>query len=216
MPPITLSHIQAALALTPFDSQAAHYLMAPLTRPASRPADLPGAARIGSVLLLLYCHGDEVHLALTRRRDDLNSHAGQISFPGGRVEAGETLAAAALRETEEEVGVRPSTITILGKLTPIWIPPSDFQVHPFVGWLQGGVRPLFHLAENEVAELLETPLSHLLHPDSRREGIIERQGYRLTVPYFDVDGHMVWGATAIILSEFLERLRAVRTVNDSE
>jgi len=209
MSPITLSHIQAALALASFDSQAAHYLMAPLTRPANRPADLPGAARIGSVLLLLYCHQEELHLALTRRRDDLNSHAGQVSFPGGRAEADETLAEAALRETEEEVGVRPSTITILGELTPIWIPPSDFQVHPFVGWVHSGVRPSFQLAENEVAELLETPLSYLLHPDSRREGVIERQGYRLTVPYFDVEGHMVWGATAIILSEFLERLRSV-------
>ncbi len=209
MPPVTLSHIQAALALAPFDSQAAHYLMAPLTRPATRPVDLPGKARIGSVLLLLYCHQEELYLALTRRRDDLNSHAGQISFPGGRAEAGETLAVAALRETEEEVGVRPSTITILGELTPIWIPPSDFEVHPFVGWVDSGVRPSFHLAENEVAELLETPLNYLLHPDSRREGVIERQGYRLTVPYFDVNGHMVWGATAIILSEFLERLRLV-------
>ncbi|GIK57790.1 MAG: coenzyme A pyrophosphatase [Chloroflexota bacterium] len=206
---ITLAHVRAALALTPFDSQAAHYLMAPLARPASRPAELPGAARIGSVLLLLYCHREELHLALTRRRDDLNSHAGQVSFPGGRAEAGETLAAAALRETEEEVGVRPSAITILGELTPIWIPPSDFEVHPFVGWAYSGVRPSFQLAENEVAELLETPLSYLLHPDSRREGIIERQEYRLTVPYFDVEGHMVWGATAIILSEFLERLRSV-------
>ncbi len=209
MPPITLSHIQAALALTPFDSQAAHYLMAPLTRPASRPTNLPGVARVGSVLLLLYCYREELHLALTRRRDDLNSHAGQISFPGGRAEAGETLAEAALRETEEEVGIRPYTVTVLGELTPIWIPPSDFEVHPFVGWVHSGERPSFQLAENEVAELLEPSLSHLLNPDNRREGIIERQGYRMTVPYFDVGGHMVWGATAIILSEFLERLRTL-------
>lgn len=209
MTTISLPHVQAALALAPFDSQAAHYLMAPLTRAATRPADLPGAARIGSVLLLLYCHQQEIHLALTRRRDDLNSHAGQVSFPGGRAEARETLVEAALRETEEEVGVRPSTITVLGELATIWIPPSDFQVHPFVGWVHGGERPSFQVAVNEVAELLEVPLSYLLQPDARREGVIERQGYRLTVPYFDVEGHMVWGATAIILSEFLERLRFV-------
>ncbi|NJN53709.1 MAG: CoA pyrophosphatase [Anaerolineae bacterium] len=193
MPPITLSHIQEALALAPFDSRAAHGLMAPLTRPTNRPADLPGMARIGSVLLLLYCHCEELHLVLTRRRDDMNSHAGQVSFPGGRAEAAETLAEAALRETEEEVGVRPSTITLLGELATIWIPPSDFQVHPFVGWVQSGERPSFQLAANEVAELLEVPLRHLLSTASRREGTIERQEYRMTVPYFDVDGHMVWG-----------------------
>jgi 8-oxo-dGTP pyrophosphatase MutT (NUDIX family) len=209
MPPIILQHVQAALALTPFDSGAAHGLMAPLTRQNARPSDLPGTARKGSVLLLLYSHQGELHLVLTRRRDDMNSHAGQVSFPGGRQEVGETLQEAALRETYEEVGVLPTAVTILGELTTIWIPPSDFQVHPFVGWVDDQRRPSFLPAENEVAELLEVPLSHLLNPTNCKEGTIERQNYRLTVPYFDVEGHMVWGATAVMLSEFLERLRSV-------
>jgi 8-oxo-dGTP pyrophosphatase MutT (NUDIX family) len=209
MPPITLQQVKAALALSPFDSVAAHGLMAPLTRPNVRPSDLPGAARMGSVLLLLYDHQGELHLVLTRRRDDMNSHAGQVSFPGGRQEVGETLVETALRETYEEVGVLPSAVTILGELTTIWIPPSDFQVHPFVGWMRDGVRPSFLPAQTEVAELLEVPLSHLLNPGNRKEGVIERQNLRMTVPYFDVAGHMVWGATAVMLSEFLERLRFV-------
>lgn len=209
MPIITLQDVQAALALTPFDSRAAHGLMAPLTRQNGRPADLPGVARIGSVLLLLYLHQGELHLVLTRRRDELPAHAGQVSFPGGRLEPGETPPAAALRETYEEIGVPPTAVTILGELAPIWIPPSDFQVYPFVGWVRGGKRPHFQPALLEVAALLETPLRHLLDPATRKEGLIQRQAYRLTVPYFDVEGHMVWGATAVMLSEFLERLRFV-------
>ncbi len=212
MTTITLQDVQAALALMPFDSTAAHSLMAPLTRQNLRPANLPGTARMGSVLLLLYCNQGELQLALTRRRDDLNSHAGQISFPGGRQEAAETLVEAALRETHEEVGVPPTAVTILGELATIWIPPSDYQVHPFVGWVHHGKRPSFHLAVREVAELLEVPLRHLLRPESRKEGVIQRQAYQMTVPYFDVEGHMVWGATAVMLSEFLERLRTVTAV----
>lgn len=212
MTTITLQEVQAALALMPFNSAAAHSLMAPLIRQNLRPADLPGTARMGSVLLLLYCNQGELQLALTRRRDDLNSHAGQISFPGGRREAAETLVEAALRETHEEVGVPPTAVTILGELATIWIPPSDYQVHPFVGWVHSGERPSFHLAVREVAELLEVPLRHLLQPENRKEGVIQRQAYQMTVPYFDVEGHMVWGATAVMLSEFLERLRTVTAV----
>lgn len=206
---IRLQDVKAALELDPFDSQTAHRLMAPLTRQAIRPPDLPGRPREGCVLVLLYCHAGDLHLLLTRRRDDMSSHAGQVSFPGGRREAAETPAEAALRETHEEVGVPPTAVAILGQLTPIWIPPSDFHVYPFVGWVHSGERPTFRPAMQEVAAILETPLAHLLAETSRKEGTIQRDGYRFEVPYFDVEGHMVWGATAVMLSEFVERLRLV-------
>jgi len=204
-----MEDVQAALALDPFDVAAAHHTMAPLARGTNRPVELSGEARIGSVLLLLYCHDEELCLVLTQRRDDMNSHAGQISFPGGSKEQHETIEAAALRETFEEVGVPPTAVTIIGKLATIWIPPSDFVVHPFVGWVENGERPRFKPSDAEVAEILEVPVTHLLDPDTTKEGIIERESYRFNVPYFDVEGRMVWGATAIMLSEFVERLRLV-------
>lgn len=213
MSQITIQDVQEALTLTPFDVGAAHQLMAPFSRKNNRPQEMTGSARIGGVLLLLYCFQNELHLILTRRRDDLNAHAGQISFPGGRREPAETTEMAALRETHEEVGVLPQRITVLGQLTTIWIPPSDFMVYPFVGWVHSGERPSFTPAVDEVAELLEVPLGHLLDPQTKKEGLVEGRGYRFTVPYFDVQGQMVWGATAIMLSEFVERLRFTLTVD---
>lgn len=206
---ISLNDIRAALAVENFDVLAAHRSMVPMARNNKRPSNLEGSARVGAVLLLLYCKQESLHIVLTRRRDDLNSHAGQISFPGGRREPQETLPQTALRETEEEIGVPPSTVTLLGTLTDIYIPPSDYEVHPFVGWYHNGKRPSFQPAVTEVAEILEVPLSHLLDPTTRKTGPWEFRGMKITVPYYDVDGHMVWGATAVMLSEFLGRLAVV-------
>lgn len=206
---VTLKDVQTALALNPFDVSAAHVLMAPSIRGRTRPAGMPGEARVSSVLLLLYCRHDELCLVLTRRRDDLNSHAGQVAFPGGSKEQHETTEATALRETYEEVGVPPTAVTIIGRLESIWIPPSDFFVYPFVGWVENGARLTFKPAASEVAEILEVPVAHLLNPDTIKEGTIQRDDFFFTVPYFDVEGHMVWGATAVMLSEFVERLRRV-------
>lgn len=204
---LTTAVIRQALALPDFDVQSAHYHMLPTDRNRQRPPELPGEPRIGGVLLLLYCHEQAMYLVLTRRRDDLNSHAGQISFPGGKQEANETAVQTALRETEEEIGVPAAAITILGELTSIYIPPSDFEVHPFVGWVNGGERPSFVPEPREVAEIIEAPLRHLLNPQTREVGPIPVRGATYTVPYYNVNGHKVWGATAILLSEFLERLR---------
>ena len=206
---LTTAVIQRALSLTNFDALSAHYHMLPTDRNRQRPSELPGQPRIGGVLLLLYPHQQNTHLVLTRRRDDLSSHAGQISFPGGRIESGETAVQAALRETEEEIGVPAKTITVLGELTSIYIPPSDYEVHPFVGWVNGGERPSFVPEVREVAEILEVPFPLLLDPDTRQVGPIPVRGATYTVPYYNVNGHKVWGATAIMLSEFLGRLRTV-------
>jgi 8-oxo-dGTP pyrophosphatase MutT (NUDIX family) len=203
---LTTAVIRQALALPDFDVQAAHYHMLPTDRNRQRPPELPGEPRIGGVLLLLYCHEQIMHLVLTRRRDDLTSHAGQISFPGGKQEANETAVQTALRETEEEIGVPAAAITILGELTSIYIPPSDFEVHPFVGWMRNGERPYFVPEPREVAEIIEVPLQQLLDPQTREVGPILVRGATYTVPFYNVNGHKVWGATAILLSEFLERL----------
>lgn len=208
--PVTIDEVRHALALANFDGQAAQQKMAPQFRAMLRPPARAGQPRLGSVLLLLYCYQDELCLLLTRRRDDLNHHAGQVSFPGGRQEEGETFLQTALREAEEEVGIRPSTLTILGQLTPIYIIPSDFYVYPFVAWCADKQRPAFYPSLTEVAELLEVPLAHLLDPTNRHEEPWNFRGFEMSVPFYLVNGHKVWGATAMMLSELLERLRAIR------
>lgn len=205
---LTLDDVQHALALTDFDTAGAHRLMSPVTRALNRPPQLGGEARLGAIMMLLFAEQGTLHLVLTRRRPDLAAHPGQISFPGGRHEPPETMAQTALRETEEEIGMPAQEIEILGGLTPIYIPPSDYQVYPFVGRAGRGERPLLIPQPSEVAEIIETPLDSLLQPGVRVEEWWDLGGQRLLVPYFAVGKHKVWGATAIMLSEFVERLRA--------
>lgn len=157
------------------------------------------------MLLLLYNKSDQLYLVLTRRRDDLPFHAGQVSLPGGRREGAETLQQTALREADEEIGVETDDITILGGLTPLYVAPSDFEVHPFVGWHRQ--TPAFVPQAGEVAEIIEAPLHDLLRNEAREEETWERYGDLIRVPFFRIGRHKVWGATAMILSEFVERLR---------
>lgn len=207
---VTINDVHRALALPDFDGQTAQLNMMPQFRTMLRPMERAGPPRLGSVLVLLYCHQGELHVLLTRRRDDMNNHAGQVSFPGGRRDEGETFLQTALREAEEEVGIRPSTLTILGQLTPIYILPSDFEVYPYVAWRADEQRPEFARNVTEVAELLEVPLTHLLDPATRQEEPWNIRGFEMMVPFYHVAGHKVWGATAMMLSELLQRLRAVK------
>jgi hypothetical protein len=103
------------------------------------------------------------------------------------------------------VGVHPDELEFIGRLSHLYIPPSDYEVHPFVAWYKNG-RPTFIPQEREVAEILEVPLSHLLDPATRQQETWQIRGYELDVPFYLVEGHKVWGATAMMLSEFLARL----------
>lgn len=201
------------MRLQQFDGMKAQAGMKPLPRPDRRAPDRPGQARLGAVLLLLYDKEGEIHFVLTRRRDDLNSHAGQMALPGGRREAQESLQETALREAHEEVGVHPQGVTILGELTPLYIMPSDFEVHPYVGW--HAEPPLLVPQDAEVAEIVEVPVHQLLDEATRGREMWEMRGIRLEVPFFRVGEHKVWGATAMMLSEFLERIRLVIGKNGS-
>jgi 8-oxo-dGTP pyrophosphatase MutT (NUDIX family) len=169
-----------------------------------RERKIPDDARISSVLVLLYPTDTDVHFPLIVRPDYPGVHSGQVGLPGGKQEPEDSsLSVTALRETQEEVGIHPSSIELLGPLTPLYIPPSGFLVHPFVGWL--GRSPEFTTDPTEVASLFEVPVSRLIDPNAVSEERIRLQnGLQLTTPAFRFNDRIVWGATAMILSEFGE------------
>ena len=178
--------------------------MAPSPRLGWDPLKFPEGARDGAALLLVYPHDQTLQIALTVRGSELRNHTGQVSLPGGRVDEGETFEAAALREATEEIGVDPATVELLGRLTPLHIPVSGYLLHPIVGYTS--MRPAFQRAEWEVARIIEAPVSMLSDPAAvKREirtRVVKGQSIDVDVPYFDVDGEKVWGATAMVLAEF--------------
>lgn len=163
--------------------------------------------REAGVLVLLLPLEDEPGLVLTVRRDHLPDHAGQISFPGGQREGGETLEETALREAHEEIALEPRTVQLLGSLTPLYIPPSNYCVHPFVGIVTR--EPNLHPTDREVGEVLRAPLAHLLDPSTRVVETWTLHGTDVDVPYYSVEGHTVWGATAMMLAEVLAIVQEV-------
>ncbi|QXD14268.1 CoA pyrophosphatase [Rhodocaloribacter litoris] len=202
-----IARLRARLA-GPLPGTAAQLTMAPRHRQDPRLADVRGKrCREAGVLVLLFplevpgTGRDTPAVLLTVRRSHLNHHAGQVSFPGGRREPGETLRETALRETHEEVGLPPDAVDVLGPLTPLYIPPSRFCVHPFVGITRH--RPALRPHDAEVADVLAVPLAHLLDPATRRRAPRLLHGQAVEVPFFAVNGYEVWGATAMMLAELL-------------
>jgi 8-oxo-dGTP pyrophosphatase MutT (NUDIX family) len=162
---------------------------------------LPDDARVAAALLLMYPGAAGPAIPLTVRASGLARHAGQISLPGGASDPGETLADTALREAHEEIGIDPSTVRIVGELTPVHVLVSGFTLHPVVGVTHD--RPSFQPAEREVAEILEVSLDDLRDASRIRRGTRIREGMAVEYPYFDLLGHQVWGATAMVLGEFI-------------
>ncbi|MCS6845170.1 MAG: CoA pyrophosphatase [Caldilineales bacterium] len=204
--PLTPDALEAALR-QPLPGLAAQARMAPNPRPL-RPPTPDHQPRIGAVLVLLYPAGQEgeLHLVLTRRTDTVANHRGQISFPGGRVDPDDpSTAQAALREICEELGVCQADLRLLGALTPLYIPPSDFLIYPHVAYLPQ--RPDFRPHPEEVAELLEAPLAWFLDDSRVGEEEATVMGRPVRIPYFLVHGHKVWGATAMVLAELAEVVR---------
>jgi len=194
----------AARLKEPLPGATAQLKMSP-RQPGARPLtrDAPANVKHAAALILLYEADGEFKFPLTIRRPDLLHHPGQISLPGGGLDHGELPEAAALREAEEEIGVDPSSVRILGSLTPLYVIVSGFVVTPFVGVVNE--RPQFHPEAREVAEILDVSLAELKDPARRMWGTKTPEGYLIDFPYFSVgDGHQVWGATAMMLSEFVE------------
>ncbi|MCC7123591.1 MAG: CoA pyrophosphatase [Acidobacteria bacterium] len=206
---LVADRLRAALQL-PLPGVDAQLRLAPRPRAGWDPHRLPDGLRDAAALILLYPRHDAPHLLLTVRGGHLRHHTGQVSLPGGAVDPGETIEAAALREALEEVGVDPRGVDVLGRLTPLHVPVSGFLLHPVIG--VAARRPHFTPAPDEVARLLEVPLRDLLdHTRVRTERQVRERAGRLVemdVPFFDVADEKVWGATAMVLAEFAALLAA--------
>jgi 8-oxo-dGTP pyrophosphatase MutT (NUDIX family) len=195
----------------PLPGLDAQLRMAPRPRANWDPRRFPEGARAGAALLLLYAHGGAWHIPLTVRGSTLRHHTGQVSLPGGSVDEGESIETAALREAAEEVGIVPAGVNLVGRLTPVTIPVSGFVLHAVVGI--GKRRPQFRPADWEVARVIEAPLTMLRDPaivrEEKRRRTWQGETVEIDVPYFQVEGEKVWGATAMVLAEFLAVVESV-------
>ena len=188
----------------PLPGNDAHAVLAPRPR-REWPAEFNRATiRHAAGLLLVFPIDDRAHIVLTVRGDTLGRHGGQVSLPGGVIEPGESFEEAALREAHEEVALATDTVRILGALTPIDIPVSGFCLHPIVATTAS--RPRLSPADGEVASVLEVAVEELV--DGTRLVATERtrDGQTLMIPAFHVAGVEIWGATAMVLAEFLTLL----------
>jgi 8-oxo-dGTP pyrophosphatase MutT (NUDIX family) len=184
---------------------AAQEAMAPSPRPGWKAGSFPAGCRDAAVLVLVYPMDGRPTFVLTKRTTTVDHHRGQVSFPGGAFDDGEDAVACAIRETEEELGLTLPDLRVLGRLSDLHVPVSGFRVTPVVAAL--GYRPEFRPGPEEVASVHEIPLTDLLDLSLirfDREHDDAGSGW-MDIPWFDFDGQMVWGATAIMLGE----LRAV-------
>jgi len=184
---------------------AAQLAMAPEPRPGHKAYfEVEATSRKAGVLILLYVRDGRLSLLLTRRTERVLHHRGQISLPGGEQHPGESVEATALRETAEELGPDLGAVRVLGRLTPLYIPPSNYCIYPTVAFVPGTLA--FRLQPEEVDELIEVPVDRLADPAAVRREVWHYGGRDIEVPFYEFEGHKIWGATAMVLAEFLALL----------
>lgn len=181
----------------------AHYKMLPPGRVLKPAPEDKSKVKQSSVLLLLFADDDGLKVCLIKRPAYMKHHAGQIALPGGRIEPNESARETALRETFEEIGIPSDKIRILGTLSSFYVEVSRFQITPFVGWMKE--EPTFKLCAAEVEKTVLFPIEAFKPPHSTTKlntltGILE-------VPCIKYDGEIIWGATAMILSEFYDLIK---------
>ena len=165
--------------------------------------------KIASTLLLIYPKDGETFFCLIERQEYEGTHSNQISFPGGKNESGESMKETALRETMEEIGVDPVSINIIGELSQVFVPPSNFLIHPFVGYCD--FTPVFKPDKREVKKIIEVNIKALFKKDVIK---VKKMSFKKSsgnvnfeVPYLDLNNKIVWGATSVILNEFRRMLQ---------
>ncbi len=167
---------------------------------------LPADYRKGAVLILFYPENQKAFFPLIKRPEYPGIHSGQIAFPGGKMEPEDAdVIQTAVREASEEIGIYPENVRIIGQLSDLFIPASNFLVSPILGFSDS--RPDFVPEVREVSRIIPTALMQLYLPELRKRKMLEiNNDFRLDTPYFEVDQEMVWGATAMILSELIQLL----------
>jgi 8-oxo-dGTP pyrophosphatase MutT (NUDIX family) len=162
-----------------------------------------------SVLLLLFPEGDRLYICLMKRPSTMKDHPGQVSFPGGKIEKYDVSAEiTALREAQEEVGIDPSSIEVLGKLSDLFVEVSKFSIQPFLAW--SDQKPAFSVNSGEVEELILLPLDNYLNEDIISETELQTVTGMLSVKFYPYNGQIIWGATAMILTELIDILKKTR------
>ena len=160
-----------------------------------------------AVLILLYLEDNEIHFFLTKRSNKLEHHKGQISLPGGTQEENEKLTHTALRETQEEIGINKTSISIIGSMTPLFVPVTGFMINPFIGYSLNKLEPTPDPLEVEA--IFSVNISDLLNEANRTIEQRNIRGYDVEVPYFKLNNYEVWGATSMILSEFRDLIKSI-------
>jgi 8-oxo-dGTP pyrophosphatase MutT (NUDIX family) len=195
----------------PLPGRDVQYQMAPVERKLMEqfiPEDV--VPKVGAVLILLYPWQDKIYTVFMKRPPYDGTHGGQVSFPGGKWESDDpSLEFTALRESREEIGIVPDDIQIIGKLTELYIPPSNFHVHPFLGVCQS--KPNFIIDPKEVDIIIEVPVEDFFKEDViqtyRRQNAI--LGREVETPYYHIAGERIWGATAMLMAELTEIIRPI-------
>ena len=160
-----------------------------------------------AVLILLYPIKREWFFFLKKRTKTVEYHKGQISLPGGMVEENESLEDTAIRETFEEIGVNPKKIKIISNLTCFYVPVSGFEIFPFIGW--SNKKPKTIIQSSEVSRIFSPSIKTLMLEKTKKEKYSIVSGYKVKIPFFELEGEMVWGATSVILSEFKSILKRI-------
>jgi len=162
---------------------------------------------LSAVLILLFPIREDIHFFLTKRTDTVQYHKGQISLPGGAKEEGEELVGTALRETDEEIGISSDSIQIIGQLTPLLVPVTGFQIHPFIGFSEH--KPETATDPMEVESVFSVSIHSLVHQKTHQLEERTLRGHLYQVPYYYLNNKKVWGATSMILSEFKTVLNTI-------
>ncbi len=201
-----IAEIEAKLAGNNFPGLLSQLKMAPVTRLNELKSPSGNNARNSAVLILFYPRNNQINLVLIKRSIDNSVHSGQISFPGGKVEEDDhSLTHTALREANEEIGIISESVKIIGNLSKLYIPPSNFDVYPIVGVTHS--TPVFK-SNHEVQKILEISLGTLINPDiCTYKKIQHRTGNEFVVPCYYIQGEIIWGATAMVISELLDVLK---------
>jgi len=193
----------------PLPAMEAHKKMAPQIRLSSLLKKEPQNARKSAVLILFYQKDNELYFPLIKRTDYGGIHGAQYSFPGGKFETNDnTLENTALRETFEEIGLQVNPNNIIGKLSTLYIPVSNFSVYPVIATID--YSPLFVIDTKEVEFVAEIPLLKFLDDKAIQMREIKSEFLTFSAPFFVVDNHAIWGATAMILSELKEIIKNIQ------